>query len=87
MEYAINLQVIPSDPSQVRLVRDGASIVFSVRPDDITEETLELRVRSGDWIHVPTKSRSRIRDEVTFWGSLLSITSSFISLIILLNNR
>ncbi|HKJ03272.1 MAG TPA: polysaccharide biosynthesis/export family protein [Longimicrobiales bacterium] len=74
-----------ADPSKVRLVRDGVTTIFSVRPDEITEETIRLRIKSGDWIHVPTRPRSRVRDEITFWGSVLSITSSFISLIILIN--
>jgi protein involved in polysaccharide export with SLBB domain len=84
-EYAVVSQILPSDQEHVRLVRDGVSTVFSVRPDDVTSETLNLRVRSGDWIHVPTRARSRVRDEITFWGSVLSITTSFISLIILIN--
>lgn len=84
-EYAVVSQILPSDQEHVRLVRDGVSTVFSVHPADITAETLNLRVRSGDWIHIPTRSRSRIRDEITFWGSVLSITTSFISLIILIN--
>ena len=83
-EYAVFAQnVNPSDQEHVRLVRDGVTTLFSVRPDNVTPETLRLRIRSGDWIHVPTRSRSRIRDEVTFWGGIISITTALVSLIIL----
>ena len=84
-EFAINNQVLPSDPTNVRLVRDGKTYTFSVRPDDVVSEVLSLRVRSGDWIHVPTRSRSRIRDEITFWGSILGFASTFVSLIVLIS--
>lgn len=74
-----------ADQGRVRLVRDTQSLVFSIRPDEVTQETLERRVRSGDWIHVPARDRSRIRDEVTFWGGIVSFIGSIVSLIILIN--
>lgn len=76
---------VASDPGHVRLVRDGQTYVFSIRPDEVTAETLLLRVRSGDWIHVPARTRSRVRDEITFWGSVLSLVTGAVSLAILIN--
>ena len=86
-EFAITSQVLPSDQSKIRLVRDGVSTIFSLRPDEVTLETLNLRIRSGDWIHVPTRARSRVRDEITFWGSVLSLAGSAVSVILLINRR
>ena len=75
---------VASDPGHVRLVRDGETYIFSIRPDEITAETLMLRVRSSDWIHVPARTRSRVRDEITFWGSVLSLITGAVSLGILI---
>jgi protein involved in polysaccharide export with SLBB domain len=82
-ELAVNTFQLPANPAQVRLVRDGQAYSVNLRPDDITPETAGMRVRSGDWIHVPPQDRSRIRDEITFWGSLVSFATSVAALIIL----
>ena len=82
-EYALNTIQIPSDQSQVRLVRDGRTHVLNIRPDEITPEVIQMRVHSGDWIHVPARRRSRVRDELTFWGSIVSFATGIATLIIL----
>ena len=69
-----------SDPRHVRLVRDGQVIILNMRPDEITDDVVRMRIRSGDWIHVPPRARSRMRDEVTFWGSVLSLVGSVVAL-------
>ncbi len=86
-EYAINTIQIPSDQSEVRLVREGQTIILNVRPDEITSDVIQMRVHSGDWIHVPARRRSRIRDELTFWGSIVSFTTGIATLILLANGR
>lgn len=83
-EFAITGNMIPGDPRRVRLVREGARQIVNLHPADITEETLRARVRSGDWLHVPAENKTAVRDQVLFWGSLLSLSSSVISLVILI---
>jgi polysaccharide export outer membrane protein len=82
-EYALNTIQIPSDQSQVRLVREGKTNILNIRPDEITEAVIQMRVHSGDWIHVPARRRSRVRDELTFWGSIVSFATGIATLIIL----
>jgi len=73
-----------SDPSQVRLVRDGVATVIDLRPLAIRPEVLSLRVQSGDWLYVPRAQRSQTRDEISFWGSLFTTLLAAVSLIILI---
>ena len=73
-----------SDPSQVRLVRDGVSTVIDMRPLEIRPEVIELRVQSGDWLYVPRVLRSQLRQDITFYGSLASTLLTFVTLIILI---
>ncbi|MFQ5537336.1 MAG: polysaccharide biosynthesis/export family protein [Gemmatimonadota bacterium] len=82
-EVAVVNIALPSDMSRVRLLRDGKLTILNLRPEEVTPEVLGMRVQSGDWIHVPPRGRSRIRDEITFWGSLVSFASSVLALIIL----
>ena len=73
-----------SDPSQVRLVRDGVTTVLDLRPISIRHEVIELRVQSGDWLYVPRAQRSQLRDEITFWGSAFGALLTLVSLIVLI---
>ncbi len=84
IEYAVIGSQIPADQRRIQLVREGLRQTLNLHPDDITEELLQMRIRSGDWIHVPALVRTRIRDEVMFWGSLLSLASSIVGVIILI---
>ena len=73
-----------SDPSQVRLVRDGASTVLDLRPLAAASGVVELLVQSGDWLYVPRAQRSQLREDVTFWGSVFTTLLTAASLIILI---
>jgi polysaccharide export outer membrane protein len=83
-EFAIANVNLPSDPTRVRLVRNGVSTIVNFRAEEVSYETLQLRIKSGDWLHVPYQRRSWIRDEVQFWGSVVALAASSISLIVLL---
>lgn len=83
-EYIVAGTQIPGDPRETRVVREGERLTINLHPADITDETLNFRIRSGDWLHVPPEDRTAIRDEVLFWGSLLSLVSGVASLIILI---
>jgi protein involved in polysaccharide export with SLBB domain len=84
-ELAVNTYQIPSDQSRVRLVRDGQTFELNVRPDEITPEVIQMRIHSGDWLHVPARKRSRVRDELTFWSTVTSFVTSVVVLVILVN--
>jgi protein involved in polysaccharide export with SLBB domain len=81
-EVAVSSIQVESDPAHVRLVRDGKTLILDVRADEATDAVVNMRVRSGDWIHVPPRGRSRIRDEITFWGSVTSFAASIVALVI-----
>jgi protein involved in polysaccharide export with SLBB domain len=73
-----------SDPSQVRLVRDGVGTVIDMRPLSASPEVIGLRVQSGDWLFVPRAQSSRLRENVTFWGSVFSMLFTAVSLVVLI---
>ncbi len=73
-----------SDPSQVRLVRDGLSTVIDMRPLSIRPDVVNLPVQSGDWLFVPRARRSQVRDDVNFWGSILTTALTLASLVVLI---
>ena len=83
-EFAISAVFIPSDPTQVRLVRDGVATILNFRAEEVSQETLNMRIKSGDWLHVPYQPRSRVRDEIQFWGSVIGILTSTIGLAVLI---
>lgn len=83
-EFAVSNLQIPSDPERVRLVRDGEATILNLRPEDVRDEILNMHIQSGDWFHVPYRRRSRVRDEVTFWGSVVSFAASVVGLVILI---
>jgi protein involved in polysaccharide export with SLBB domain len=84
-EVAVATNQVEADPGHVRLVRDGKTMLLDLRPDNVTDEVIHMRIRSGDWIHVPPRPRSRIRDEITFWGSVTTFITSIAVLIIYIN--
>jgi len=55
----VSLQGGASDPSRVRLVRDGVGTVIDLRPLQISMEVVRLQVQSGDWLYVPRAPRSQ----------------------------
>ena len=73
-----------SDPSQVRLVRNGVATVLDLRPLEIRPEIIDLRIQSGDWLYVPRAERSQLREQISFWGSTLTVLFTGASLIVLI---
>jgi polysaccharide export outer membrane protein len=78
---------IAGNPSEVRLIRDGQTMVLDLRPENVDRTALEMRVQSGDWIHVPPLPRSRWRDEIQFWGSLISLFTSIVAAVIVVSGN
>lgn len=83
VEFALYGSQVPSNPREVRLIRDGQSFILNLHPADATPEVLQLQVQSGDWIHVPPQTRSATRDNLLFWGNIVSLLSGVASLILL----
>ncbi len=76
-----------ADASKVRLARRSGELrILDLRPDRITRETRAIKIQSGDWIHVPPQSQSRLRDDVQFYGGVLAILVSMASLIVIVTN-
>lgn len=78
LEFTISTNAA-ADLEHVQLIRDGQTTLLDLRPESVTPATLALRVQSGDWIHVPPKVRNRLRDDVTFWGGVLSLVTSAVA--------
>ena len=83
-EIDLGLMGGASDPSQVRLVRDGVATVIDMRPLEVRPQVLELVVQSGDWLHVPRATRSQRREDIVFFNSFLSMLLTAASLIVLI---
>lgn len=84
-DLAVIASQLPANAREVRLVRDGQTYRLNLRPGEATDETLRLRVQSGDWIDVPYQARSRVREEIVFFGTVVSFLSSIATLILLVN--
>ena len=83
VEFALYGSAIPANSREIRLIRDGRSVIINLHPADATQAALELRIQSGDWIHVPPQPRSAVRDDILFWGSVVSLISGVASLVLL----
>ena len=83
-EIDIGISGGASDPSQVRLVRNGVATVIDMRPLQIRPEVIALQIQSGDWLYVPRAARSQTREQLTFWGSLFSTLFTAASLVVLI---
>ncbi len=86
-ELAVSSVQIPADQSAVQLVRDGRTYRLNLRPDQVADSVLKMRVKSGDWINVPSRTRSRVRDEIQFWGGVLSFVTSAFALVYLVGHH
>jgi len=75
-----------SDPEQSRFVRNGELFVLDLRPNTVDPRVFSLPIQSGDWIHIPIAERSRVREQVQFWGSVVSLALSTVALVILIGN-
>ncbi|MEX2527362.1 MAG: polysaccharide biosynthesis/export family protein [Gemmatimonadota bacterium] len=72
-----------SDPSQIRLVRDGRAQILNFAPDQASPEVLGMLAQSGDWLHVPPRGRSRTRENITFVSSILGLITSAAAVVVL----
>ncbi|RMH20818.1 MAG: hypothetical protein D6701_03455 [Gemmatimonadetes bacterium] len=73
-----------ADISAVRLVRDGVPRIVDLDPDRAGIEVVQMPVFSGDWIHVPPKSESRLREDIQFWGGVVSLVGGVVAVFIAL---
>lgn len=80
-EVAVASNQIPANQAAVRLVRDGKTMFLDLRPGQVTDSVLKMRIKSGDWINVPTRARSHVRDDIQFWGGVLSFLTSVVGLV------
>jgi len=74
-----------SDPASSRFVRDGELFILDLRPNTAEPAVFSLPIQSGDWIHVPIADRSRVRERVQFWASVMSLALSTAALIVIIN--
>ena len=75
------------DLSQVRLVRGDSTVVVDLTASTQNIEMLNRRVASGDWLYVPTVvSPFSLRENVTFWGSVISLVATIVLLVDNLGN-
>lgn len=72
------------DAKNVRLVRDGVTRILNLDPLDTDRTAVDMPVQSGDWLHVPPMPRSRMRENVQFWGTVVSLTAGVVGIIILI---
>ena len=86
-EYAVVGNQIASDPRKVQLVRGWERTLLNFHPIEITQETLLMRIQSGDWLNVPAENRTAVREQVLFWGSVLSFMTSIAGLVVLIITR
>src|SRR5688572_12881025 len=76
-----------ANAANVRLVRDGQTMILDLRPEIADPTAINMRVQSGDWIHVPPQQRSRFRDDIQFWGSVISLFTSTVAAIFIISGR
>lgn len=79
-EIATSGYGVAADLSRVRLVRDGETRILDVRPETVGARGMEMPVHSGDWLHVPPRSRSRWRDHLQLAASFLSVVGSVVGI-------
>lgn len=75
-----------SDPASSRFVRNGELFVLDLRPNTTDPEVFSLPIQSGDWIHIPIAERSRVREQVQFWGGVVSLALSTVALVVLIGS-
>ncbi len=73
-----------SDPESSRLVRNGKLYILDLRPNSGDPGIFSLPIQSGDWLHIPIADRSRVREQVQFWGGVISLAASTIALFVLI---
>jgi polysaccharide export outer membrane protein len=78
-----------ADPSRIQLTRRGYSgpMILNLQALEADPEVLNAPVQSGDWIYVPPATRSRIRENVLFFGSIASLALTVTTLIVLISGN
>jgi len=79
-ELAVAFDRVFADPAQTRLVRETETLIVDMRPEAEERELANSLVESGDWLYVPFAPRSRLREEISFWGSIVGLVTSVVIL-------
>lgn len=66
---------VVADPSEVRLTREGATRILDLRAGSVDPAVLNLRIRSGDWLHVPEVRVGSARETFQLVASWLSVAA------------
>lgn len=74
-----------ADQERVQLVRDGQVEVLDFRPDHADPTTLSRGIQSGDWLYIPPRSRSRWRDNLQFFSSIVTLTAGVVGIGVVLD--
>lgn len=74
---------VPADLEHVRILREGQAIVLDLRPESADTTPLTMRVQSGDWIFVPARARSQIRDDISFWSGIVGVVTTLVGVVAL----
>lgn len=80
-EIAPVIDRVFADPSQARLVRQGEVRIIDIRADAPDPSKAAIPVESGDWLYIPYAERSRVREQISFWGQIISVITSVAILI------
>ena len=72
-----------ADLQHVRLLRDGRPILMDLRPESADPAPLTMHVESGDWIFVPARARSSIRDDISFWSGVVGVLTTLVGVVVL----
>jgi len=85
-EIDIGVQGGAADPSRVQLTRRGYErpITINFRPFEADSAVINARIQSGDWLFVPPARRSQLREDILFFGNILTVLLGSVSLIILI---
>ena len=86
-EVGVGGSGIAANSSAVRLVRDGKTIILNLRAEGADPTDVEMRIQSGDWIHVPPVALSRVRDNIAFITGVLALASSVLGTVLLITRK
>lgn len=73
-----------ADPARSLLRRGDALYTLDLRAETADPSALTVPIQSGDWLHIPTSRTSRLREDVQFWGGVVSLLSGLATLILVL---
>jgi hypothetical protein len=70
-------------PSVRLLLVPELLLVRPVSEREVGACAIRTRIHFGDWLHVPARRRSRVRDELRFWSTVTSFVTSVVVLVVL----